>query len=93
MKFKITASMLIGVSLLFFTGCGGLELWSGVSLSGKQGGQLENGLPKPIAHKRNTDSTTRSIENAFAKSKDLDKTYIYADRDGSNIILTGIVAN
>lgn len=93
MKFKITASMFIAANLLFLTGCGVSQLGSSVSLADKQSGNLENGLPLPLPHKRNTDSTTRSIENAFSKSRDLEKTYLYADIDGSNILLTGIVAN
>ncbi len=92
MRNKIFISLLTASSL-FWTGCGVSQLGSSVSLAGKQSGQLESGLPKPLAHARNTDSTTRKIESAFAKSRDLDKTYIYADRDSSNILLTGIVAN
>ncbi|KIM03435.1 MAG: hypothetical protein KN64_12190 [Sulfurovum sp. AS07-7] len=93
MKLKITVSMFIAANLLFFTGCGVSQPGSNLLPAGKQSGQLERNLPKPPAHARNTDSITEKIESAFAKNKDLDKTYIYADRDNSNILLTGIVAN
>lgn len=91
MKFKVSISTLVGTSLLFFTGCGVTQFNGNVSV--KQDTKVENGLPLPAPHARNTDSTTRKIENAFAKSKDLTQTYIYADRDGSNVLLSGIVAN
>lgn len=93
MKFKIMASMLIAFNLLFFTGCQVSQLGNNILPAGKQNKKTEVRLPEPAPHSRNRDLTTQKIENAFAKSKDLDKTYIYADRDGSNIILTGIVAN
>jgi hypothetical protein len=89
MKFKIGLStLLISSSLLVFTGCGVVQFNGNVSPKVK-----ENGLPIPAPHARNTDSTTRKIENAFANSRDLEKTYIYADIDGSNILLSGIVIN
>ncbi|MDD5358957.1 MAG: hypothetical protein PHI79_01645 [Sulfurovaceae bacterium] len=89
MKFKIGLStLLMSYSLLVFTGCGVVQFNGNVSSTVK-----ENGLPLPAPHARNTDSTTRKIENAFEKSKDLYRTYIYADRDGSNVILSGIVIN
>jgi osmotically-inducible protein OsmY len=93
MKFKITTIIFVAANLLFFTGCGVSQLGSSVSLTSKQGVRSGTDLPPPAPHARNTDSTTRSIENAFSKSRDLEKTYLYADIDGSNVLLTGIVAN
>lgn len=88
MKFKITTSMLISFGLLFFTGCGVTQFNGNVGSAVKP-----NGIPLPAPHARNTDSTTRKIENAFTKSKDLQGTYIYADREGANVLLSGLVIN
>lgn len=93
MKFKTTMNILIGVNLLFLTGCGMSNLGIDASLAGKPGTKVEAGLPIPPTHNRNTNSITRSIEGGFKNSKELRGTYIYADTDGSNIVLSGIVVN
>jgi osmotically-inducible protein OsmY len=80
MKIKIYINMIIASGLLLWTGCG----MSGVSSLGMTSGG---------SHPRNTNYTTRKIEDAFAQCKELSKANIYADKDGSNIVLSGKVTS